>query len=64
MKQQEFLEDAMAKLGMSKRELAIRLGTTENRIESFLAPAGCDTYCELDEIVWKLVRDIVSSQNQ
>lgn len=62
MTQQEFLKDAMARLGLSKRELAARLGTTENRMEAFLAPADASSYCDLDESVWRLVREIVSSE--
>ena len=57
--QQEFLEDAMARLGMDLAEFSARIGSSPARVERWLYPSDAPEFKEMDEPMWKLVRDIV-----
>lgn len=60
MAQQEFLRAAMDSLGMSQAEFATRLGTSERRLAFWLLPSDAKDYRELDEVIWKYVREILA----
>ncbi len=59
MTQQEFLDDAMAKLNMNRVEFAARLGCSENTLDSWLLPSISKEFRVLDEGLWKFVREVL-----
>lgn len=59
--QQEFLRDAMRRLDMTRDAFAVRLGTTKRRLDNWLLPSESAGFREMDEIVWKFVREILQN---
>jgi len=59
MSQQEFLRDAMAQLNMTRDQFCARLGTTRRRLDNWLLPTESKSFREMDEMVWKFVREIL-----
>ena len=59
LSQQEFLRDAMSRLGMTRKEFAARLNTTERRLDNWLLPFDSGGFREMDSVVWQFVREIV-----
>lgn len=59
MNQQEFLREAMKRLNMTREALAARLGTSKRRIDNWLLPTESNGYREMDEVVWKFIREIL-----
>lgn len=62
--QQEFLRDAMAQLNMTRDQFCARLGTTRRRLDNWLLPSGTKGYREMDEMVWKFVREILERHKE
>lgn len=58
MKQQEFLQDAMAELGMTREVFALRLGCAKRTLDKWLLPDSSNDYRAMNETVWNLVREI------
>lgn len=59
--QQAFLRGAMTNLNMTRDEFAERIGTTRRRIDNWLLPADSKGFREMDEMAWKFIREILSS---
>ena len=65
MSQQEFLRDAMKRLGMTRQEFAARLNLTSRyRLDNWLLPSGSTGFRELDPVIWQFVREILDSQKK
>lgn len=62
--QQEFLRDAMRRLDMKREAFAERLGTTKRRLDNWLLPIESTGFREMDEIVWKFVREILENEKK
>lgn len=59
MKQQDFLRDAMNKLGMTRDEMCRRLSVPRKTFDKWMAPEGTKDYRNMPEIVWSYVRDVL-----
>ena len=59
--QQEFLRDAMSRLNMTREQFADRLGTSKRRLDNWLLPSTSKGFREMDEVVWKFVREILTN---
>jgi aspartate carbamoyltransferase catalytic subunit len=57
--QQEFLDDAMAKLAMTRPQFAARLGCTENTLRAWLLPSSSKEFRVMEEGIWKFVREVL-----
>ena len=62
MSQQAYLRDAMERLHMEPEAMALRLGTTRSRFERWLLPSDDPHFLDMDEVVWKFVREIVDRE--
>lgn len=54
----------MKDLGMSRAEFAERIGAEERRLENWLLPTGSKGFREMDELVWKFIREILKSRQK
>jgi aspartate carbamoyltransferase catalytic subunit len=63
-KQQEFLRDAMQRLGMTREQFAERIGTAKRRLDNWLVPSESKEFREMDGIVWKYVREILQNEKK
>ncbi len=57
--QQEFLRDAMQRLGMSRQEFADRIGATKRVLDNWLLPSNSSGFRPMSDTVWALVREIL-----
>lgn len=62
--QQEFLRDAMALLGMTRDEFAVRIGTSRRRLDNWLLPSDSKGFREMDEMAWKFIREILQHNSK
>jgi len=62
LSQQEFLRDAMHRLGMTREQFAERIGTAKRRVDNWLVPSESKEFREMDAIVWKFVREILEKE--
>ena len=62
MAQQAFLEHAMQQLSMSREQFAAQLGTSLKGLERWLLPCSASDYHDLDEPVWRLVREMLRNR--
>jgi aspartate carbamoyltransferase catalytic subunit len=62
--QQEFLRDAMAKLGMTRDQFADRIGTSRRRLDNWLLPSESKGFRDMDEIAWKFIREILANSKK
>jgi hypothetical protein len=62
MSQQEFLRDAMARLGMTRDQFAERINASRRRLDNWLLPEGSSGLRELDSVAWAFVREIVERE--
>jgi transcriptional regulator with XRE-family HTH domain len=62
MSQQEFLRDAMERLGMTRDQFAKRINASRRRLDNWLLPDGSAGLRELDSVVWAFVREIVERE--
>jgi hypothetical protein len=62
--QQEFLRDAMRRLDMTREKFAERLGTKKRRLDNWLVPSESSEFREMDEMVWKFVREILKNEKK
>jgi aspartate carbamoyltransferase catalytic subunit len=60
--QQEFLRNAMTKLGMTRDEFADRIGTNRRRLDNWLLPSDSNGFREMDEMAWKFIREILQHE--
>jgi aspartate carbamoyltransferase catalytic subunit len=61
MSQQEFLRNAMERLGMTRQEFADRLHTKKRRLDDWLLPSESKGFRELDPTIWQFIREIIDS---
>lgn len=61
--QHQFLREMMDRLGMTPDELAERLGTSRRRLDSWLLAPDSPGYQEMEEGVWKYLREISQSRD-
>ncbi|MFJ2991232.1 transcriptional regulator [Pandoraea sp. NPDC087047] len=57
--QQEFLRDAMGKLGMTRAAFAKRISVPDKTLDKWLAPANTSDYRAMPDVVWAYVREIL-----
>lgn len=62
MTQQEFLQDAIAQLGVTRAEFASRLGCAKRTLDKWLLPDDSKDYRVMNETVWNLVREILAHE--
>ncbi|WP_080426251.1 transcriptional regulator [Burkholderia ubonensis] len=59
LSQQEFLRDAIQRLGLTRAGFAKRISVPEKTLNKWLAPAGTSDFRPLPEVVWSYVREIL-----
>jgi hypothetical protein len=59
LSQQEFLKDAIQRLGMTRVGFAKRISVPEKTLDKWLAPVGTCDFRPLPEVVWSYVREIL-----
>lgn len=62
--QQEFLRDAMERLGMTRDQFAVRINASRRRLDNWLLPEGSPGLRKLDPVAWAFVREIVGISAQ
>jgi hypothetical protein len=62
--QQDFLREAMQRLGMTRDQFAARLGASRRRLDNWLLPGDSSGFRELDPVVWTFVREILEREEQ
>ena len=60
--QQEFLREAASELGLSQKDLAIRMSAPWETFRKWLMPVESGSYREMPEIAWQLVREILENE--
>jgi len=58
--QQEFLQDAMQRLGMTCDEFSERIGTKRQTLDKWLLSENSHSNHEMPDMVWKLIREILA----
>lgn len=61
MTQQEFLRDAMQRLGMGREQFADRIGTTKRTLDKWLLPDTSNDARAMPDMAWKFIREILES---
>jgi hypothetical protein len=61
--QQDFLREAMRCLKMTKSEFAERIRASTSRLDKWLLPIESAGFCEMDEIVWQFIREVVEQES-
>jgi transcriptional regulator with XRE-family HTH domain len=59
--QQDFLRDAMAVLGLTREELAARIGVKLRRLDNWLLPSESKGYRPMEEMAWKFIQEILDN---
>lgn len=62
LKQQEFLREAAASLGLTQEGLAKRMGAPWPTFSKWLLPAESTNAREMPQIAWTLVREILAHE--
>jgi len=60
MNQQEFLRDAMNKLGMTRDQLSKRISVPRKTPDKWLALEGANEHRAMPEIAWAYLREILN----
>jgi predicted transcriptional regulator len=59
LSQQEFLKDAIQRLGLTRPSFAQRISVPEKTLDKWLAPAGSSDFMNMPDAVWAYVREIL-----
>lgn len=59
--QQEFLRDAMARLGMTRDEFAERIATKRKTLDNWLLPQS-DSSRGMPDMAWKFISEILERE--
>ncbi len=62
--QQEFLRDAMQKLGMTRDQFSKRICVPRPTLDKWLNPPDSDQSREMQAVVWQFVREIVEREKK
>ena len=62
MTQQEFLRDAMHRLGMTREQFAVRIGTASRTLNKWLLPSDSKDFRNMPDVVWKFVGEILERE--
>lgn len=62
MTQQEFLRDAMLRLGMTRQQFALRIGTNIHALNKWLQPSESKNFRKMTDVVWKFVGEILDRE--
>ena len=62
--QQDFLRDAMFKLGLTRDQFAARFGINRRRFDNWLLPSESAQYREMDEAARKFVQEVLGYQER
>ncbi|MGR9587064.1 transcriptional regulator [Pandoraea sputorum] len=62
--QQEFLRDAMDRLGMTREEFADRIGTKKRGLDNWLLPNDSKEYRSMPDMAWKFIREILDNDRK
>jgi hypothetical protein len=62
--QQDFLQDAMQSLNMTRTEFAERIRASKARLDKWMLPTESAGFCEMDEIVWQFIREITERESK
>ncbi|SIO72766.1 hypothetical protein SAMN05444172_9249 [Burkholderia sp. GAS332] len=57
--QQEFLRDAIHRLGLTRAGFAKRISVPEKTLDKWLAPAETTDFRNMPEVVWAYIREIL-----
>ena len=57
--QQEFLRDAMHRLGLTRAGFAQRISVPEKTLDKWLAPAETSDFRNMPDVVWAYIREIL-----
>lgn len=57
--QQDFLRDAMSKLGMTRAAFAKRISVPDKTLDKWLAPANTSDFRAMPDVVWAYIREIL-----
>lgn len=58
--QQMFLREAMATLGMTRAEFALRISVPMKTLDKWMAPSETSDFRNMPEVVWAYVREILA----
>ena len=59
--QQDFLRDAMQRLGMTREQFCKRISVPPKTFNKWMAPTGANDYRNMPEMAWSYIRDILSN---
>lgn len=59
MSQQEFLADAMERMGMTREAFAARIGSTPRTLDKWLLSAESADFQHMPDVAWKFIGEIV-----
>ncbi len=62
--QQDFLRNAMHKLGMTRQEFAARIGAQKRALDNWLLPPDSKGFRSMPDTVWVLVREILGAKKR
>lgn len=57
--QQDFLRDAMERLGMTRQQFADRIGGSKRALDNWLLPSDSSGFRSMPDPIWTLVREIL-----
>lgn len=57
--QQEFLRDAMRRLGLTRAGFCQRISVPEKTLDKWLAPSDTSDFRNMPDVVWAYVREIL-----
>ena len=63
LSQQEFLRDAMERLGMTRDQFAERIGTKRKTLDNWLLPES-DSSRGMPDMAWKFIREILEKETK
>lgn len=62
--QQDFLRDAMQRLGMTRSEFAERIGTKPRTLDNWLLPSESAEFRGMPDMGWKFVTEILENHQK
>jgi len=62
MNQQEFLRDAMKKLGMTRSQFAARLNGNDRTLDKWLLPDNSNDFREMAPSMWAFINEIINHE--
>lgn len=62
LNQQQFLRDAMARLGMTRDQMCKRISVPRRTFDKWLAPEGSKDHRGMPEIAWAYIREILGEK--